>query len=352
MQPQIDLELVASPHCLLLSREQDYTFCVKFCLRHREPITIATPGTLFDPAAAFAQGRIEVIDAASGEKVNFLRENSTGEDSLTETSLLFLLPGKAGALRWSTVSAEKQQVNLFDISGLSPHRKYVISFHDLGLTDWFPGTQEKQRELQPNVGLDAKSESISVNLLGKPPTFSTRPALPPAPPVSVSVWTSAPTCSLSGEPPFTVFVNWKLGNDHPISALMIQSLLVRNIGIEIRDPERRRRRLGPHPEWLECGDEEPPKTVELLRLSRSVLFQQSYTLSAKPKLKGLVSADTRNLVSGNTYEITLREMNWRWLYDNQLPDAVLKDKEKLKEALWQEPTVQFRPECKIEFCAE
>ncbi len=180
--------------------------------------------------------------------------------------------------------------------------------------------------------------------------FTTRQALPTALPVTASISTSAPTCSLSGEPPFTIFINWTLDGNDPISALMTQ-VATQNIGIEIRGPERGGRRIGPQPDWME-DDGEPPRELKLLRLRQGISFQQSYTLSAKPKLKGLVHADTWNLSSGTTYELALRRMEWRWLDDKQLPDVVLQDEEKLKELLWEEPPVEFRLDCRLEFRAE
>ena len=63
------------------------------------------------------------------------------------------------------------------------------------------------------------------------------------------------------------------------------------------------------------------------------IFSQSYTFTVEPKCNGLVSADTWNLKSGTTYELTLRASLWRWLYENELGDAVLQHTEKVVEML-------------------
>lgn len=126
-----------------------------------------------------------------------------------------------------------------------------------------------------------------------------------------------------------------------------------NIGLEIRDPERKGRRIGPSPDWF-CGDEEESRQAEedLLRFEQGKAFQQSYTLSVEAKENGLLHSDTWNLVSGKTYRLTLRKSKWRWLYEDELEAAVLQDEAKLRSILSEEPRVEWKPECRAEIFAD
>ena len=137
MLPQFDFELITSRYCFL-SRERDFRFLIKFRLHHEVPITLVTTGTIFDPAAAFAQGRVEVIDAETGEKVPFLNNNSVSNDSQTEESFLNLQPENESSISWNTMPGDRWHKYPFDISGLVPDRTYTLRYRDHGFTKWFP----------------------------------------------------------------------------------------------------------------------------------------------------------------------------------------------------------------------
>ena len=358
MQPKIDLELLASPFCFL-SRQHDFNIWLKFRLHHQEPITVTTTGSIFDPAATFTKGRIEILDAETGEMVHFPTRTPTAEDSHAseESTLLTLEPGRGSYFFSSSTPQGKWHRYQLDISRLTPNRKYSVRYCGHGLTRWFPGRQPVQSDGQ------ARSDPIEVNLLGNnAPSFTTRLALPPPPPVTASLSTSTPTCSLTGNPPFTISLDWKLANNGPRAICALQTReRGHNIGIEIRDPERKGRRIGPPSDRLSHHHEEeeeeeenedgPPDEEVLFRLRHGTPIQQAYTFTVSPKQNGLVNADTWNLVSGKTYELTLRRSQWRWLYEDEVEDAVVRDEARLRARLAGEPRVQFQPGGRIEFRA-
>ena len=70
-------------------------------------------------------------------------------------------------------------------------------------------------------------------------------------------------------------------------------------GIEIRDSEWNRRRIGPPSSIIstdndDSSGEDKGRDVALVRIAPNEPCRQSYTSSAKPKVDGLRSTDTRN----------------------------------------------------------
>jgi hypothetical protein len=211
-------------------------------------------------------------------------------------------------------------------------------YRNHGFTEWSPAQQESRSHVE------VQSEPIAVNLLNDmAPKFTPHHSLPPKTPVTSSLSTSTPISSLSGVPSLTIFLDWKLDGDRPICALMTQSR-GHNIGVEIRDPERMGRRIGPPSDWV-CYDEDEslPEEEALLRLERRIAFRQSYTLAVKKKGNRLLNADTWNLVSGKTYDHTPRVSKGRWLYEDELGAAVFQDKARLNALLSEEPRLEWKP---------
>lgn len=203
----------------------------------------------------------------------------------------------------------------------------------------------------------AEHDPVRVKLLdNKPVQFATRRAPPLPPPVVPTLSTSPHVCSLFGEHTFTVFLDWKLDGIPSICAL-VKKEQGRNIGLEIRDFARKGRRIGPTSDRM-VGDEEDPNDPIIdedlfVRLENSGdRFCQSYVLGTEPKRNGLVSSDTWSLVSGKDYELGLRTSKWRWLYEDDINDAFLRDETKNTELLRQEPLSEWRPDCRAEFSAE
>jgi hypothetical protein len=140
------------------------------------------------------------------------------------------------------------------------------------------------------------------------------------PPVSTTLTTSSPTCSLIGEPPFTATTTYERTTSRPIWAL-VRLFTDFGGGIEIRDPVRKHRQVGARStiiadEWdehaLDLDD------TALVWLESGQTFSTLYTVSVVPKVNGLRDSDVKHLVVGNTYEITLRKRRWRWMFEDEM----------------------------------
>lgn len=356
MQPQVDFELAASSFCFL-NRERAFDIWLNVRLHYREPITLSTTGSIFDPAATFFKSRLEIVDTETGEKVEFPESQTlAGEENFrsAEAPTLFLRPEVSCCIYWSTeIHDGRLREHLIDMSRLAPNRQYTVRYRDHGITNYFIGSPPAQQENSSDV--EVQLHPVAVKLLGKKaPSFTTRPTLPPPPPITSFLSTSTPSCSLSGNPPFTVILDWKLDGDRAIFALLTRRRGM-NIGLEVRDPERNGHRIGPPADgtWGDRDDSPPPDEEELVRLEKmGDSFSQSYTLATKPKLRGIILADTWNFKSGNTYALTLKKTQWRWLYEDEVEDAVLQDRAMMIERLGREPKVQWKPDCRVEFRAD
>jgi hypothetical protein len=146
-----------------------------------------------------------------------------------------------------------------------------------------------------------------------------------SPPVSSSVSVSSNTCSLTGEPPFTITTTYECITSHPISALIYQNSEWGN-GAEIRDPERRCRRVGPTSiryctdGWEdEDWDRYEIEDSILLRMEPGQKFSTCYVVSAETRMPGFGS-DMRSFKENKTYKVTLRERTWRWMYEDEMGD--------------------------------
>lgn len=95
-------------------------------------------------------------------------------------------------------------------------------------------------------------------------------------------------------------------------------------GIEIRDPQRNGRRIGPPSIIIsteESSSRDEDEDTVLLRITPNEPYRHSYTFSTKPEVNGLRSSDTHNLKSGNSYELTLRRAGWWWMYEDEMADG-------------------------------
>jgi hypothetical protein len=63
------------------------------------------------------------------------------------------------------------------------------------------------------------------------------------------------------------------------------------------------------------------------------------------KADGLRNSDTRNMVKGNTYEITLRERKWRWMFENDMGGDLRK--EERGEILRKKETMEWKADCQV-----
>lgn len=172
------------------------------------------------------------------------------------------------------------------------------------------------------------------------------------PPVLTSLSTSSPTCSLNGEPPFTVTTTYECTSSRPIWALVRLFEYV-GCGIILRDPQRKNhRRIGPSSTLIGDDWDEEAVTFEDSQLIRFQLGQKHsipYTISVVPKVSGLSSSDVYLMVKGNTYEITLRTRNWKWMFEDEMEEGM--SEEQRKELLWKREAVEWTEDCMVTFQA-
>jgi len=171
------------------------------------------------------------------------------------------------------------------------------------------------------------------------------------PPISTILTASQSTCSLSGEPPFTATTEYECTASKPIWAL-VRLFTDYGGGIEIRDPQRKHRQIGARStiiadEW----DEEALdlENTELVRLEPGQKFSTSYTVSVVPKAGGLRDSDTKYMVQGNTYEITLRKRRWRWMFEDEMAGDIGEDER--RAILKKTEVVEWDVDCQVNFKA-
>ena len=279
MQPQIDIELMANPFCFL-DRKEEFSIYIKYRLHYQESITFKSLGSIFDPASTFAKNRIEVLDTDTQELVVF-GNRSSDKSEAKQAESLFLKPELGSCSVW-TLSTQQTRWHEypFDISRLKPDRKYTVTYRDHGISQWFHGCYHSLEDKPSNI--DAQpSNSIQVNLVGNlRPQFTTRAAPRPPPPITASLSTSTPTCALSGKPPFTILLTWKLREKRPIFALVLHEE-GRNFGLEIRNPEKNGRRIGPPPNVQQGDMDDATSNDEEIFVAINGLensFAEEYTL--------------------------------------------------------------------------
>jgi hypothetical protein len=89
--------------------------------------------------------------------------------------------------------------------------------------------------------------------------------------------------------------------------------------------------------------------TELVRLEPDQKFSASYTFSVVPKLGGLRGSDTRMIVEGNRYEITLRKRRWRWMFEDEMRGGMSEGER--REVLSGREAVEWRVDNMVTFKA-
>ena len=146
----------------------------------------------------------------------------------------------------------------------------------------------------------------------------------PNPPVSSTVSLSSPTCSITGNPEFTVTYTHENISTKPICALVRVWADYCN-GFQARDPLQKYRPRGLPPtmladEWDE--DALDLNDTELVRLDPGQSMSRNYTFSVSKKLDGFIHNDMYKLEVGKKYVLCLREQRWRWVFAEDLPESV------------------------------
>ena len=181
------------------------------------------------------------------------------------------------------------------------------------------------------------------------PSSSQQPTNHSQPPVSTTLDLSSSTCPRKGEPPFTVTTIYECTTAQPLWALVrLYSHCCG--GVQIRDPDRKNRRIGPPGTMLQHEfDEEllDIEDTELVRLELGYKYLTKYTFSTTPKLNGITHSDVRNLVIGKAYTVTLRRPRWRWMFEKDMPPYLIKHAR--REVLSEVDMVEWSVGCEASF---
>ena len=339
MEPRIDLEFYASPF-YFKSLEEEFVFWIKIKLHNHEPITLNTSGTILDPEAIFAQGLVQITEAHTGSLVT-LQRNAHEEN---REHRLAIDPQRGSFLVcWSSIPGRGDREKYpFDAFQPASNTRYILQYKAHGFKDWYPVS------LRTSAASPSPSKPLAVDIKGPQAfTFLAQDGLPPQPPLKTTISTSQPTCSLSGQPPFTISVLWALTTQRSIIALRTVDR-GRPMDIEIRDLQRNSRRIGLLSSWV-GEDVDPPEQTELVRIGPDGSFLQTYTLSKEAKAGGLRGSDMQGFVTGNKYSINMRSVRWRWRFEDEIDEDIRKDESRLKAWMMEWPAKEFRPEGKAEF---
>ncbi|KAL9108047.1 MAG: hypothetical protein Q9227_007153 [Pyrenula ochraceoflavens] len=342
MGPRLDLEFYASPF-YYISREEEFIFWIKVKLHNQDPITLDIAGSVLDPLAIFAEGRIQLFETDTGYPAPL--QNIPSRYSNQEQPLTIDPQRGSFLICWSTTPERgDREKYLFNAFQPAPNTRYTLRYQSHGLTKWYPGTPEAP-------DLEAPVDPLTVSIQG-PETFNflTQISLPGKPPLTTCLSTSQPICALSGDPPFTISILWTLTSLQSITALRTVDR-GRPLDIEIRDLQRNSRRIGLQSTYI-GGDESPPEETELIHLTPGRPFRQSYTLSTETRAGGLRSSDMRGLATGFRYSTNMRKVRWRWRFDDEIDEWTRNDEGKLRAMLLEKPAVEFQPEGRVEFEVE
>lgn len=121
-------------------------------------------------------------------------------------------------------------------------------------------------------------------------------------------------------------------------------------GIEIRDLEHHRRR-GPTPLSAAYAQlDEDPNLLEdtsLQRLAPGQSLEAEYTLRVEAR-SGDFPSDVYKLKDGKRYRITLRQLKWWWVFEDEMPTVCTTDDER-RRFLGEQTCCSGKPQCVGEF---
>ena len=168
-------------------------------------------------------------------------------------------------------------------------------------------------------------------------------------PFTANISTSAGRCFCDGNPPYTTIIVYKCTADATIWTLRPLPTDF-CVGVEIRDPTRNYRRMGPTLTRVDNDDgtdDSDLADTEVLRFRPGESTMIEYTFSTRRKAGGLRHDDFHNLTAGNMYELTIRRQRWRWMFESEMPEnCILEDGRAL---LAEQDAVEWKPESKTSF---
>ncbi|KAH6883129.1 hypothetical protein BKA58DRAFT_447869 [Alternaria rosae] len=355
MAPSISFTVYTSPFCYIDCTD---TFDISLVrnVDYHSKLTIDTKNTIFDPEAAFAKGLFEIVDAVTGESVDYV---PSGTSTQGVERLLVLDPDKLDSyIMWSTrpgTTVSHPMPLYFDPSSLVAGRMYTIRLRSHGITTWYAGEHSDPANLP-----EPETESIPQP---SPPipsyTFKALATVPKPLPIRATIHTSTDTISVSGNPPCTITLAWRLDTTRDNIASTQGIAVLRSIphgrnkaSVELRDLKTGKKRgpmTGYSPPDADVEGETdpfPPNETEALVFEDSeTVHERSYTLITDPEEAGIWGSDTRLLKVGEEYGrygVGVLKGDWAWVSREEVGEEVWGDQERLRGELGKVPMRKWR----------
>jgi hypothetical protein len=361
---------------------RNFVIELSYTLKADETITIPSGHTLFDPKTAFQEGCIVIVDLETRERVAFCareekdRNLSPANDFFEsmdrdEEKLVVLKPNETHSIYWCT-NLERVRIDtmwnltlpVLDLkaSNIKPNREYQLRYQSHGIQKWFWGDRSKDaRRLSKEAG-ESPSKLLIQNISRfsrEPDTdvnFQTRLVPPSPPPLLATIWASSKDCDLSGDPPFTVFVDWTLSGNRPIQ-ILLELKSMSELGLKGHDAENKESCCFRYSWEREKQEEE----LEFLQMKPGDIFRQSYTFTVGnyPQKKGerqlqsnaRKESNTSGLTSGWRYWLDLEPRNCKWLYEDEVNESLRQSYRTVGRYLDKEPLGEYTPDCSFAFWA-
>ncbi|KAI4906841.1 hypothetical protein J4E90_010044 [Alternaria incomplexa] len=356
MAPSIHFTLYTSAFCYIDCSD---TFDISLVrnVDYHSKLTIDTKHTIFDPEAAFAKGLFELVDAETGESVDYVPSKTATQD--IDRRLLILDPKKLDSyIMWSTrpgTTVSNPMPYTFDPSSLVAGKSYTIRLRSHGITTWYAGGHN-----DPNSLPEPETESIPQPSSPLPSyTFKALATVPKPPPIRPTILTSTDTISVSGNPPCTITLAWRLDTSRSEIANTKGIAVLRSIphgrnkaSVELRDLKTGKKRgpmKGYSPPDADVEGETdpfPPNETEVLVFENSeTVHERSYTLISDPDEAGIWGSDTRLLKVGEEhgrYGVGVLKGDWAWVSREEVGEEVWGDQERLRGELGKVPMRKWR----------
>ncbi|KAI9703580.1 MAG: hypothetical protein M1836_007350 [Candelina mexicana] len=250
--PDIDIFLYSLPGICYLSNAHPFEPSIIIESNDPRPLTLLAPGTIFDPTAAFARARVEIIDFASGAVIQKHPTGSTGDTVVQpnyqhEEPFSFLTlegSGSRYAIYFSTAPRTGHMGRTyfsFDSAGLQSGHKYTLRFSDSGVS-WWRYCRKDDLSLPQNgipMSLDPLGNAaldLHIRRAGK---FRVADHLPEPPKVSVSLSATSDICQIRGDPPFTIRLAFTSHAAKPLTVLTARSPLGPQTIVQVADVHTR-----------------------------------------------------------------------------------------------------------------
>jgi hypothetical protein len=170
-------------------------------------------------------------------------------------------------------------------------------------------------------------------------------------PVSTNLHLEPSTCSLSGNPPFTITIIYTCITSRPIWVLISLFSEAGGYHIRIRDPSRGNGRIGVHSGRV--TDDDPPEPYEdaqVLRLDPEGQFKVPYTFTVDDKSGDLRHSDVWQMKEGNVYFAGHGERRCWWMYADEM-EKNLTETERRRILVTKGKAERWRPEGRFDFTA-